>query len=513
MRKFPCISRLKTWLSTACLLLCSFCLPQVASAADYKWAVRGSTVPSQQFNDWKQACTEASKFVGGPWPTIGVSPVGNSTDQFVYCLYERPDYPGGYYCSLDCYVVRVGDTCPTGTTWNPTSRKCEGDPCREKLNTSEPFSRSGVSPDGFLTLVKSSTEPPTYSYVMQQYGCFSGCKAEVDRGRSKCTARVSGPYTCRGEVIFDGTSCAVSDMPAFDPTADLTLPEPTTDRETKDCVFSTGPDGLRNCQISDKTDQAGQHCGEFNGQRICVDKVPQTDETKIDRQVKEEPTSDGGTKTTQTDTKTQTKCVGNTSGCTTSTTTKTTVTTKDGNGTTTSSSSSCQGASCTSNTNPDADGDGFGDCVGDDCGEGEEEADSEVAGEGCDVALTCSGDAIQCAILRKEKESYCADEEFREVDEIELKQELDQHFAQDQYKPLELTADNSFDMSTMFDTSSTLGGGSCPVIQDLTFDYGESFSVPLQQLSDMICPYYVWMGYLMVAFAMWRAAEIVAKGM
>jgi hypothetical protein len=513
MRNKSCISALKTWLSSAFLLLSLFFV-QVANAADFTWTVRNTTSP--QFKTWQDACVEASKYLGGPWPVIGTAPPYTSTDTRVYCYWDR-GAEGTYYNALEGFVRRQGDSCPTGTNWNPTTRTCEGDPCREKLNTSEPFSRSGVSPDGFLTLVKSSTEPPTYSYVMQQFGCFSGCKAEVDRGRSKCTARVSGPYTCRGEVIFDGTACAVSDMPAFDPTADLTLPEPTTDRETKDCVFSTGPDGVRNCQISDKTDQAGQHCGEVNGKRICFDKVPQTEETKIDRQVKDEPTPDGGTKTTQTDTKTQTKCVGNKSGCTTSTTTKTTVTTKDFNGTTTGTNTSCQGASCTSNTNPDADGDGFGDCVGDDCGDGQEDSGSEVGGEGCDVSLTCSGDAIQCAILRKQKEQTCADEDFREVtpDKVsQLKGTLDAEFSGDSYQPLVADSSNTFDFANTIDTSSRFSK-SCPVVPDISVPWfeGQTLTIEFSDMISQFCDFLIWFGYLLVAFAMRAAAQIIANGM
>ncbi len=49
-------------------------------------------------------------------------------------------------------------------------------------------------------------------------------------------------------------------------------------------------------------------------------------------------------------------------------------------------------------------GDGSGDGEGD--GE-EEQPESSVGGESCDATLSCEGDAVQCAILRKQKEQVC----------------------------------------------------------------------------------------------------------
>lgn len=49
---------------------------------------------------------------------------------------------------------------------------------------------------------------------------------------------------------------------------------------------------------------------------------------------------------------------------------------------------------------------------GDGEGDGEEEQpDSSVGGEGCDATLSCEGDAVQCAILRQQKELRCHAEE------------------------------------------------------------------------------------------------------
>ncbi|MFO1865046.1 hypothetical protein QOT40_29045, partial [Pseudomonas aeruginosa] len=46
---------------------------------------------------------------------------------------------------------------------------------------------------------------------------------------------------------------------------------------------------------------------------------------------------------------------------------------------------------------------------------------SSISGDGdCKVAIQCNGDAIQCAIVRQEKASRCADEEFRTVDDKKI---------------------------------------------------------------------------------------------
>lgn len=143
-------------------------------------------------------------------------------------------------------------------------------------------------------------------------------------------------------------------------------------------------------------------------------------------------------------------------------------------------------------------------------------APSQVTGEACDVNVVCSGDAIMCAILRQEKAQKCADEEFRDLSQPridELKSSLEQSFSGEEYQPLEADSDSTFDLSNMIDTSSRFSA-SCPVIPPITTHFGpQTVVIPIGDLISMICPYLSWIGYLIVAFGMRRAAEIVAAGM
>ncbi|TRX76876.1 hypothetical protein FM069_01440 [Pseudomonas mangiferae] len=139
-----------------------------------------------------------------------------------------------------------------------------------------------------------------------------------------------------------------------------------------------------------------------------------------------------------------------------------------------------------------------------------------MAGEACDATVTCSGDAIQCAILRQQKAQTCSDEEFRKVDQkkiTELKATLDGEFSGAEYQPLKADSDGTFDISTMLDTSGRFSR-TCPVIPDLTVPFfGNAAVIPFSSVVGQLCTFFQWFGYLMVAFAMRRAAEIIAKGL
>ncbi len=146
------------------------------------------------------------------------------------------------------------------------------------------------------------------------------------------------------------------------------------------------------------------------------------------------------------------------------------------------------------------------------CGSG-----SSISGDGdCKVAIQCNGDAIQCAIVRQEKLARCADEEFRTVDEKkiqDLKNTLAGEFSGPEYEPIKATGENTHDLSKLLDTSGRFSKA-CPVIPDVSFPwFGSTQTVSLSSVSSDLCTYLQWFGYLLVAFAMRAAAEIIARGL
>ncbi|WP_371133522.1 hypothetical protein [Pseudomonas aeruginosa] len=146
------------------------------------------------------------------------------------------------------------------------------------------------------------------------------------------------------------------------------------------------------------------------------------------------------------------------------------------------------------------------------CGSG-----SSISGDGdCKVAIQCNGDAIQCAIVRQEKAARCADEEFRTVDDKkiqDLKNTLAGEFSGPEYEPITATGENTHDLSKLLDTSGRFSK-SCPVIPDFSFPwFGSTQTVSLSSVSSDLCAFFQWFGYLLVAFAMRAAAEIIARGL
>ncbi|HBP5941352.1 hypothetical protein APA46_31005 [Pseudomonas aeruginosa] len=140
-----------------------------------------------------------------------------------------------------------------------------------------------------------------------------------------------------------------------------------------------------------------------------------------------------------------------------------------------------------------------------------------MSGDGdCKVAIQCNGDAIQCAIVRQEKAARCADEEFRTVDDKkiqDLKNTLAGEFSGPEYEPIKATGENTHDLSKLLDTSGRFSKA-CPVIPDFSFPwFGSTQTVSLSSVSSDLCAFFQWFGYLLVAFAMRAAAEIIARGL
>lgn len=488
-----------------CSVLSSFCSLAVSATYDWTKLTSGPTI-TPRYPTWQAAC---EGFNTG-WPVIGRT--SDSSDFISYCLFQRDGYSNGYYAKSQYNARRNGDSCPAGYTWNSAQAYCKPDNnCLELVGQSFPFSKSGAGADDYVAYSVDGKIG-----AAQQSGCFNQCVASTSD--QKCVFKVSGAYYCKGTAYYTGENCGTGGTSPIEEDQSPEKPlEPKTESTDKPCVFSADGAGSYICSAEKSTDTEGQNCGEVNGVKKCFDKAPTKDATKTDTKVTTTTNPDGSTSTTKTDTATTTKCDG-VNKCTTSTTTKTTTTNKDGSGQTTSVTGSCSGPQCPSkNGNPDADGDGFGDCVGDNCAVGGgQDGEGLVSGESCDAPLACAGDAIQCAILRQEKEHRCAQEAFQTVtpeEEQQMRTQLETEFAGEEYQPLTPTEETTFDMSSMLDTSREFSA-SCPSIPDLSFEMnGGQVSIGISEIINQLCSFFAWMGYVVVAFAMRAAAEIIAKGM
>lgn len=117
-------------------------------------------------------------------------------------------------------------------------------------------------------------------------------------------------------------------------------------------------------------------------------------------------------------------------------------------------------------------------------------------------AVTCSGDAIQCAIAREQAKRNCElwDSAPGNHPGVVAANGLARPDGHPGLVP------DSMDMGAVIDTSNALGGGSCPA--DFSFSVaGQSLSIPFSTL----CPHLATLGLIVQAFAMLAAAFIVFR--
>lgn len=507
-RSLFCLRRVGSLTAFTFTLLLAF-FAQAASAADYYWRVFGD----QQNIKYPTPEAACRSFDNAPW--------GEGSMRYRSTQFESPTR---YNCFVrlinkdgsvavnnynPSYAARSGSTCPTGTTLNPDTGLC--DPSEPDTNKCE--EKIGQ---------KTHFQAPDTETIWE--ACISSCSVAVTEIPYVTQPKIFGPVFVGYDGIFTGEECP-QDTPGVDNSAP---PVPPTESDTDtDCgppVRTEDAEGrvhiTNNCTTTDITRDnqgcaaAGGSVGMVNGVQACIQagKGPKTTETTKNDTKTDTKNPDGSKSSNNTTTTTTTTCSGGVCKTTTTTTNNTSKTNADGSPG--GSSSSCKGDKCPgSGSGTGGNGGGGGGSSGNGDKGDEETPKSSVGGEACTADLQCSGDAVQCAILRQQKKQQCADEKFREIDEPKLKTELDQHFAQAQYQPLEATGDNVMDMSSMFDTSRSISG-TCPAIENPSFNYGPvNIDVPFNSILSLICPYWAWMGYLLVAFSMWRAAEIVAKGM
>ncbi len=265
-------------------------------------------------------------------------------------------------------ISRSGTSCPLDTVYDSTTGACIGNPCSDKNGQSQRFQKSSASSDSYGSV--HTINGKTY-FSPQTAGCFSGCA--VSTADQKCVSRVSGAYVCRGTAYYTGQSCATgSAAPAPVEATTSADPAPANLKTDLPCKYVSNPDGTQSCTSITAKESEGLQCGTVNGQQTCLAKDPVKDETKIDTTVSTVTNPDGSTTTIKTDTQTKTTCPSYAPSCKSTTTTTTSTTTMNADGDLIASDGTCTGTNCSSSGNPDSDGDGFGDCTGDNCGEGED---------------------------------------------------------------------------------------------------------------------------------------------
>lgn len=472
------------------LLIALFLSASPVSAEDYYWSAQSGTDPGygQKIPSAKAACEIFHAAFANSSQILDKTP----RDERVNEWSQRCGFM--YYSTRSTYL-RNGDGCTSPNVYDSTTGGCEPpepDKCAELANTSFPFSKSGAAGDGYVSLSADRKFG-----VASQSACHSGCVANT--ADQKCTTRVSGSYFCQGTGYYTGAECGSGGSSEVEESPVPDYPEPETILEDKPCIPVSNADGSTTCTSEKSVEQEGQHCGTYNGERLCTDAQPSKNQVDIQTDTKVQTNPDGSKTTTKTDTATATKCNG--TACTTTTTVTTTTTHTDSAGNKTGTTGTCKGPDCPDQQgNPDADGDGFGDCIGGECEEG-----SSVGGEGCDVDLACDGDPIQCAILRKNKEQQCFAEE--QADFEGHKEDIEGLVQGDKFELDE--GGDDIDVPGLINKGTRFLPASCPPDEtvNLITAGGHTFKFTYEPL----CRAATDLGNLFVAFALVFAALYVGR--
>lgn len=313
-------------------------------------------------------------------------------------------------------VNRSGTQCPTGTEYNAQTGGCEGaqpDQCESTIGdvVYHEFRFASLGSDG-----NPSADPPVTV-------CKSGCQYSHTFGDFSSKRDFGPPDQLVGSFEYkgNGISCTPSanDPSVFDqPPAKDPVTKAPEYASSNDCsAWETQPDGTlkRNCTANTSYKDEGQvECkggtagSGFSSSVTCTpskNKPPQKSETNVEQETTKKDNPDGSSETTTKTDTTKTECKG-TKPCESTSKTETESENTDANGNTTKNGN-CVGDGC----NPDKpDGDG----VGDEEGEQGEERTATVGT--CDGGFSCSGDPIDCAILKQQKEQQCYAEEMGDFD-------------------------------------------------------------------------------------------------
>lgn len=354
--------------------------------------------------------------------------------------------------------------------------------------------------------------------------CDNSCQATyVDNQNRGCRREEGGTdyALCKFAYKKNGVSCTSSTDPqtgtsVFDqpPTKAPSEIKPEYSKDDSCEKWVTGSDGTasRKCTSSEVYDNPGKlDCTTSAASISCAPGTPPPayNEKEVKQDEVKTTNPDGSTKTETTKETTTKNCHGTKPCKSDSNTTKETSNT-NADGTPGDKSTECKGGKCTTDptkeTDPSADPDKE---------EEEGEESSVTGGATCDAAPVCKGDAIQCAILRQQHTQRCSDEEFRDMsaDKVnDLKQGLEGEFSGDEYKPITATAENTYSLEGMIDTSSRFSS-SCPALPTVSYSWVDGSTQRFDPNVSGLCDYLRWMGYLIVAFGMRRAAEIIARGL
>ncbi|MGE9763348.1 virulence factor TspB C-terminal domain-related protein [Pseudomonas sp. PDM20] len=348
-----------------------------------------------------------------------------SSDEVFYC-----NFVWSAANTASVLIGRLGSGCPEGYTYNAETGVCvPPDPSKCESTIGQVVQhqhKRGVLSQGGVILQNTLAEPPgvvcsnSCQYASMGEGptdCYRFVGAGADQDSAFCLFRYKG----------NGVECKTDDTTMTTPPKDLS---PSSQKKNECTNKTTDAEGRvhYSCLATDGFQEPGKmQCGEVNGVYGCVagKPSPQKKSTDTKTETLETPASDGSKTTETTTTTTVTTCNG-VNACTSTTTVNNTSGKTNSDGSNGGETSTCTGAGCKP--------------AGEEEGEEEEEDKDEVTGDQCGQPLSCSGDVIQCAILKQQKQSRC-DWNYEDA-----KAGIESELAKDEYQVTE----DEHDMSGLF---------------------------------------------------------------
>lgn len=466
------------------LLLSLFLTP--AFSADYYWAT--SPVSTGLHASAIDACIATSNLNLGGNIQNGYAELQYVSSVRFQCKFKKTD--GSPWTSSQTYLTtRNGDSCPSGTTYNAQTGACDEpqpSPCEWAAN--DFFDHMHKYGDlGVNGSVTNLTPPP--DSICHNSCVFSNPTALNTR---ECFRFVSGdPAGAFCMFNYRGTDqeCTAGDTPA-------TAKPPTepTSSDSSDCTNKvTDAEGRVSYVCTSTTnyeDPGSMNCGEVDGAVTCYPKTPSptSTTTTVEQDITETPNPDGSTTTETTTTTNKTNCIG-VGSCSTTTSVSNNTSKTNADGSPGGETSTCTGTGC-----KDSEGN-----TQDDRKE-EEESKPSVSGESCGVPVVCSGDVIQCAILKQQKEESCL---TKEAGDFESKKADTEALVQgEQFQ----TGEKDIQVSSFITGSTRFLPASCPAAESFNLSVG-SYEISYQP----ICSLAEAMGPLIVAVSAFLAALYVGR--
>ncbi|WP_312254169.1 virulence factor TspB C-terminal domain-related protein [Stutzerimonas nitrititolerans] len=452
-----------------------------ASSDDFSWAYNSTGVPS--YSSPAAACQAYIDLRPVDWQAKYVSVTPHTEKQWT-CTYTHKRYSSEQQTTTPIY--RVGTGCSTGE-YDPSTGECtapEEDKCAstEGKTIDHEFNRGPIDNPSVR-----NPPPPEVCQNECQYTATDivrTCK-RFNEGENLSDVFCVVAYEGNGQSCTAGNPSpgSVFDQP---PSKPPTKSDPTFAKDSKCNDWETQPDGTqtRSCSSTSESKHPGKV--DCSGDS-CKAGVPPPDYSKTDvKQDIEKKTNPDGSTSTKTDTTTdKTSCKG-VKPCTSTSKTETTTDEEGADGEPGDSGYQCTGSGCA-----EEEGD-------------EEEESSSVSGESCDAAIACEGDAIQCAILRQQKESRCALDEAMNYEDNKSK--IDQLVQGEEYQLEEET----FQIPS-FATGAVrfLPSNGCPAPSRASLSNGRS----LQFEYEPFCTFAEGISPVVVACALLFAALYVGRGL